>query len=372
MQGLVPRGLARALPQLAGLEGLDVPVWGEAQLDLSNTGEILSGTIGIDAAPGQVLLPWLAATPLRIDGGHLALSYSRAARRFEIAPSVLVWGDSRVQFTGSIAHTAQGAEGPGWVFDLKSAGGWLGAEPPHLPAPRPIDDWRRAASCSPERGRVVLSQFVLRAGGAEVSAQGDIDRHGRRHAGAPRRQDRAHAGRHLQDALAERRWRRQPRDWVVTRLVRGTCRAAPFRLASGGGGGTDWTARRTATRLADARRLQPRLRRARRLADARGAARPAAARRATPSRCTAPDASFTAADGRRLALKGSLHRRHDRAAAAHRPFRLQGAGAAVAGAGDGRSASPFTLCRATAASLAGIDGKVDAQLTLSHAARPAC
>ena len=60
------------------LESFDVPVWGEAQLDLSSAGEILSGTIGIDAAPGQVLLPWLAATPLRIDGGHLALSYSRA------------------------------------------------------------------------------------------------------------------------------------------------------------------------------------------------------------------------------------------------------------------------------------------------------
>ena len=108
MQGLVPRGLARTLPQLAALESFDVPVWGDAKLDLSSAGEILSGTIGIDAAPGQVLLPWLAATPLRIDGGHLALSYSRAARRFEIAPSVLVWGDSRVQFTGSIVH-AHGA-----------------------------------------------------------------------------------------------------------------------------------------------------------------------------------------------------------------------------------------------------------------------
>ena len=64
VQGLVPRGLARTLPQLAGLESLDVPVWGDARLDLSSTGEILSGTIGIDAAPGQVLLPWLAATPL--------------------------------------------------------------------------------------------------------------------------------------------------------------------------------------------------------------------------------------------------------------------------------------------------------------------
>jgi len=90
-----------------------VAVWGDAKLDLSSTGEILGGTIGIDAAPGQVLLPWLAATPLRIDGGHLALSYNRDTRRFDIAPSVLVWGDSRVQFTGSIVHDARDPKGPG-------------------------------------------------------------------------------------------------------------------------------------------------------------------------------------------------------------------------------------------------------------------
>ena len=86
VQGLVPRGLARTLPQLAVLESFDVPVWGEAKLDLSSAGEILSGTIGIDAAPGQVLLPWLAATPLRIDGGHLELSYSRADRAVSRSP----------------------------------------------------------------------------------------------------------------------------------------------------------------------------------------------------------------------------------------------------------------------------------------------
>jgi len=173
VQNLVPRGVARTLPPLAGLEGLDVPVWGDARLDLSNTGEILSGTISIDAAPGQVLLPWLTATPLRIDGGHLALSYSRATRRFDVAPSVLVWGDSRMQFTGSIVHTQQGADGPGWAFELKSAGGWLGAEPPLLQRLE-IDDWSARGFASPERGRVVLSQFLVRAGGAEVSAEGDV------------------------------------------------------------------------------------------------------------------------------------------------------------------------------------------------------
>ena len=52
VQGLVPHALARSVPQLAILDGIDMPVWAEAQLDVSSAGEVLSGTIGIDTAPG--------------------------------------------------------------------------------------------------------------------------------------------------------------------------------------------------------------------------------------------------------------------------------------------------------------------------------
>src|SRR5262249_44523782 len=59
IQGLVPRGLARSVPQFAVLEGVDMPVWVEANLSLSNTGEILGGKIGVDTAPGTLTVPWL-------------------------------------------------------------------------------------------------------------------------------------------------------------------------------------------------------------------------------------------------------------------------------------------------------------------------
>jgi hypothetical protein len=279
VQGLVPRGLARTLPQLAGLESFDVPVWGDAKLDLSSTGEILGGTIGIDAAPGQVLLPWLVATPLRIDGGHLALSYNRATRRFEIAPSVIVWGDSRVQFTGSIVHTAQGPEGPGWSFDVNSAGGWIGAEPPLLPR-LDLDNWSARGFFSPEHGRVVLSQFQLRAGGAEVSAQGDVADM----AGAMQAHLDGKIG-PMSVSLFKTLWPAplapNARDWIVRRLVRGWVQGGTFRLTSGSGGdrrlGRPHGPR---ARLADARGSQSRVRRHRQLARARRAPRARAPRRA--------------------------------------------------------------------------------------------
>ena len=201
VQNLVPRGLARTLPHLAALEGFDLPVWAEAYLDLSSDGDILGGRIGIDAAPGTVALPWLAETPFAIDGGHLEITYQSGTRRFEISPSVLVWGDSRVQFAGSVAHDARAPEGPAWAFALKSEGGWIGAE---LPAHERllIDDWSAAGFLAPERGRVVLSQFLLRAGGAEVTRRRRRRRHGQRADRASRRQDRRHAGKDLQGAMA--------------------------------------------------------------------------------------------------------------------------------------------------------------------------
>jgi hypothetical protein len=370
VQGLVPRGLARTLPQLAGLESFDVPVWGDAKLDLSSTGEILGGTIGIDAAPGQVLLPWLAATPLRIDGGHLALSYSRASRRFEIAPSVIVWGDSRVQFTGSIVH-AQGPEGPGWSFDVNSAGGWIGAEPPLLPR-LDLDNWSARGFFSPEHGRVVLSQFQLRAGGAEVSAQGDVTDM----AGAMQAQLDGKIG-PMPVSLFKTFWPAplapRARDWIVRRLVRGWVQGGTFRLTSGSGGDGGWAARtgpeRGSLTLEGANLAfaivdsWPALDVPRALVRLDG----------NTFEMTVPDATFAVPDGRKLALKGAftIDMTEPLPRTGRVAFRGQGP---LSVALEMLDSEPFHLLQKSGVPLAGIDGKVDGQLTVSmplgHALEP--
>ena len=363
VQGLVPRGLARTLPPLAGLEGLDVPVWGDARLDLSNTGEILSGTISIDAAPGQVLLPWLTATPLKIDGGHLSLSYSRAARRFEVAPSVLVWGDSRMQFTGSIVHTQQSADGPGWAFELKSAGGWLGAEPPHLQR-LAIDDWSARGFVSPERGRIVLSQFLLRAGGAEVSAEGDVTDM----AGAMKARLDGKIGA-MPASIFKTLWPAplapRSRDWVVKRLVRGWLQGGSFRLATdASGGGSGWAATSTPERASltlQAANLAFNIVDGWPLLEA-----PRALLRLDEAslELSVPDASFAAADGRRLGLKGtfSVDMKEPLPRTGHIAFRSQGPLSVALEMLDGE---PFKMLQSGGLNPAGIEGKVDAQLTLA-------
>ncbi len=302
VQGLVPRGLARSFPQLAGLEGLDLPIWGDAQLELANTGEILSGKITVDVAPGKVSLPWLTATPMGIDSGHVELSYSGAARRFEVAPSVLSRGDSRVHFTGAIVHTSQGPDGPGWVFDLMSTEASIAAEPPGLPR-LPIDHLSARGFLAPERGRAVLHQFVLKAGGTEITAQGGVSDM----SGAAKVHFDGKIGA-MPVAVFKSLWpgwvAPGTRAWVTQRLARGHVEGGSFRIAYGSGpGGGEATGGDRVSLALEGSNLEfaliegwPMLEMPRGLLRLEGPA----------VEFAAPEASMTAADGRKLGLKGTF------------------------------------------------------------------
>ena len=137
----------------------------------------------------------------------MALSYNRAARRFEVAPRCWL-GDGRVQFTGASStrrRAPTGRAGPS-----RSSRRVAGSAPSRRSARLAIDDWsargfpRRsaAASCS--------SQFLLRAGGAEMTAEGDVADM----AGPCRRVSTARSGRcrsAYSRRFGRRRWRRDPR-----------------------------------------------------------------------------------------------------------------------------------------------------------------
>ena len=363
VQGLIPRGLARTLPQLAGLESLDVQLWGDAKVELSSTGEILGGTIGIDMAPGRVLLPWLGATPLQVDGGHLALSYDRAARRFEIAPSVLVWGDSRVQFTGNIVRTGQGAADSGWSFALKSAGGWIGAEPPLLPRVA-IDDWEVTGSFAPERGRIVLNQVLLRAGGGEVTAEGDVTDM----VGAMKARLEGKIGA-MSISTLKTLWPAplapRTRDWVVAHVARGWVQGGAFRLATDSGskrGPNDPAAHHTSGSLTlegvnlgfDLIRAWPTLE------------APRAAVRVDENtfELSVPDGAFALADGRRLGVKGAftVDMKEPLPRTGRAAFRMHGP---LSAALEMLDAEPLQILQNNGLTIAGVDGKVDGQLTAS-------
>jgi hypothetical protein len=358
VQGLVPRGLALSVPQLAVLEGLDAPVWAEAHVTIANTGEIENGKIAIDAAPGYMRLPGLLENPLKLEGGHLALSYSRSARRFEIEPSALVWGDSRVQFTGVI-RASQSSEAPGWAFELKSAGGWLGAEPPQLER-LAIDDWSARGFFSP-RGRLVLSQFTLKAGGAEVSAEGEIaDQAGAMLARLDGKIGAmpANVFKSLWPTAVAPRTRR----WVVERLVRGSLQGGTFQLASGrpGRAGEPAAGKRNALTLEGSNLAfavvdgWPTLEAPRALLRLDDQA----------LELSIPDANLALRDGRRLTLKGTM------SVDMHEPsprigrFAVKGQGSLPVVL-DLMGDEALSLLQSYGVAAASIDGKIEGQGTVS-------
>jgi hypothetical protein len=363
VQGLVPRGLARTLPQLASLESFDLPVWVDARLELSNLGQVLSGKIEVNAAPGQVYLPWLAATPLRLDGAQLELSYSSAARRFEIAPSTLVMGDGRIRFAGSVAHTAQGAEGAGWQFEIRSNEGFIVAEPPGLQR-LPIEHLTARGFLAPERGRVVLSQFLLRTGGSEVSAEGDVSDMG----GAMKARLEGKLGT-MQPSVFKTLWPSglapATRQWIGQHLVRGTLQGGSFKLISApGAAGQGWTpvqAGNHASLLLDAVNVE--------LALLDGwpgldVPRVQVQIEGTDLKVVAPDASFAAADGRRLALKGTLAVDLNQPLPRTGLFDLRGAGA-LSLALEMLDQPPLQILHNGGFTLDGIEGNVDGHVGLA-------
>jgi len=373
VQNLVPRGLARSSPHLAALEGFDLPVWGEAYLDLSSEGDILGGRIGIDAAPGTVVLPWLAETPFAIDGGHLEISYQSEARRFEIGPSVLVWGDSRVQFAGGLVHEARAPEGPAWAFALKSQGGWIGAE---LPAHErlAIDDWAAQGFLAPERGRVVLSQFSLSAGGAEVTVEGDVAGMG----GATNARLEGKLGpmpAKTFKALWPAALAPQTRAWVGQHLVRGQLQGGAFKLTSSDqpqgaertspSGPVDHVSLTLvgsdlALALSEA---WPSLELPRALARLDGHS----------FELSAPEGAFVAADGRRIAVKGNLNvdMQQPMPRTGHITAKVQGP---LSLALEMVAQEPFQVFKDTWINPSSADGKLEAHISLAlplqHAVSP--
>jgi AsmA-like C-terminal region len=301
VQGLVPRGLAHAFPSLLALEGFNFPVAAEAQLELSDAGEIQGGRIAVEASKGNVTFLGQQAAPTRITGGQIALTYNGAARTFDFEPSELAWAEGRIRFTGSVAHAAQGPDGPRWVFDLKSTEGWVVADAraPHKLA---MDNLSLGGFLAPDQGRVVVERFVARAGGAEVSAQGEFSEVG----GASHARIEGKIGA-MPVALFKTLWPSwvapQTRAWVGKRLMAGTVHNGTFKIVRGAGGPAPAADEDRLTFALEGSNLEFAV-----LNGWQALLAPRALLRIEgPSiELSVPDATLASADGRKLSLKGTF------------------------------------------------------------------
>ena len=173
IQNLVPSGLAGNFSSLGILKALDMVVNGETTVELSNSGEFLSGEAKLDLESGQITPPWDPDSPLRIDRGELNVSYLKERDVVEIAPSTLHWGGSNATFSGEFRPVRQRGMPTSWNFTLKANPAVLAVEEFGL-APMTVDEWQVTGSIAPQDGRVTISRFVIRSGSASIELAGSV------------------------------------------------------------------------------------------------------------------------------------------------------------------------------------------------------
>jgi hypothetical protein len=173
VRDLVPSAVAKLVPGLDLLAMLSTPLNGEMSLDLSNAGDLKTANLEINLGHGFIGLPSMASTPILVDGGHIGLNYDAETRRLNLTPSTLHWGRSNISLAGAVAGDAETGSAQQWQFQIQSTSGVLEADEFSVP-PIPIDSFKATGRLIPSEGFVQLAEFSLKAGGAEVSANGEI------------------------------------------------------------------------------------------------------------------------------------------------------------------------------------------------------
>ncbi len=174
IQNLVPSGLAGNFPSLKALRALDMVVNGESTVELSSSGRFLGGEAKLELESGQITPAWDPDNAMRIDHGNLFVRYRKEKDTVEIAPSTLAWGESKATVSGEV-RPLRDASGTAtaWDFTLKANDAVLAVEEFGL-APVRVDEWQVSGNVAPGDGRLTISRFVIRAGGASISFAGSI------------------------------------------------------------------------------------------------------------------------------------------------------------------------------------------------------
>jgi AsmA-like C-terminal region/Protein of unknown function len=167
VRDLVPSTLAGAAPPLALLQMLDMPIAGDATLELSTNGDVETSQIAVEAGAGRIVHPDLSE-PFNLTAALLKLKYDGRQRTWELEPSPVKWVNGSVQLAGTAKDVADASAPPTWQFALDGKNGILSATEFSVPA-LSVDLWTISGSIVPRRGRFEITQAHVVAGGGDVS-----------------------------------------------------------------------------------------------------------------------------------------------------------------------------------------------------------
>jgi len=172
VRDLIPSSLAAAAPPLALLRMFQVPLAGDATIELSKEGDVVSSDLALELGRGRFAHPDLAQ-PFEVSAGLFKLLYSGADRRWELQPSPVKWADGSIMFTGSMQDSAAEGGTPNWQFRLDGKNGVLEGAEFGVP-PLVIESWVANGKIIPRRGLVEIAEFHLAGGGGVATAKATI------------------------------------------------------------------------------------------------------------------------------------------------------------------------------------------------------
>ncbi len=167
VRDLVPSTLAGAAPPLALLQMLDLPVAGDATVELSTSGDVERAQIAIEGGAGRIAHPDLRE-PFNLKGALLSLGYDGAARTWQLQSSPVKWADGSVLFSGTAKDVAAANQPPAWQVMLEGKEGQIEAHDFGIP-PLKVDVWTINGSIVPRRGLIEISEARFTGGGADVA-----------------------------------------------------------------------------------------------------------------------------------------------------------------------------------------------------------
>ncbi|MBX9925337.1 MAG: hypothetical protein K2Y05_03175 [Hyphomicrobiaceae bacterium] len=177
IRDLNPRILGLALPQLAVLQPLDLPVSGRFKIEVGTEGALQAVSVALEGSRGTLVLPAVTDGPFGIDKLVIAARYG--AGRVDLDTASLAWGNSLVALKGVAQADANGR---GWAFGLATNRGQLAAEefgvqPIALTEGALQGRFLPGIASSPGAevaDEIRFDRIVLAAGGAELSGTGGV------------------------------------------------------------------------------------------------------------------------------------------------------------------------------------------------------
>ena len=174
IENLVPSGIAEQFPSIGLLKALDMPVTGEANVELSVSGDFMAGEAQFKLKPGELTTPWDPDRAMQIDQGNLHVRYVKDEDRVELLPSALQWGNSEATISGEFRPVRDDNGAPtSWNFALKADNAVFGVEEVGL-APIRVDEWSISGNIAPGSSQVTLSKFIIRSGTAAIELSGSM------------------------------------------------------------------------------------------------------------------------------------------------------------------------------------------------------